>query len=69
MLVNVLSSSSPVLNPSILLMSNASEDWRLPRVFTLEDWRLPRVLALEEWQLPLVLALAESLISTPAGAI
>ena len=50
-------------------MSNASEDWRLPRVFTLEDWRLPRVLALEEWQLPLVLALAESLISTPAGAI
>lgn len=69
MLVNVLSSSSPVLNPSILFMSNASEDWRLPRVFTLEDWRLPRVLALEEWQLPLVLALAESLISTPVGAI
>lgn len=58
MLVNALSSSSPVFNPSILFMSNASQ-----------DWRLSLVLALEERQLPRVLALAESLISTLAGAI
>lgn len=52
MLVNALSSSFPVPNPSILFMSNAREDWWLPLVLALEDWRLARVLTLEEWQLP-----------------